>query len=505
MDISRLPHIFDRNSFFQIGNRSLLVTLFQVTFRGSQVQIFDKSEICSGFIGCEIFFEAVSDKCENHLTRIFHLFLHVFVENVLSSEIPFVPAGDMIRFCLGASLVGQDVSFFTNHPESQSDTFKRDTYRQIFFERGSPYHLDIFDDYAVIEAVQSGSFNFYASLNGTLVAQGFFLVDPELPAVGSSNTHIPLNGLAMQTYLTKSLGKFSEWEKRLEVAYQSGYNMIHLTPIQELGKSQSCYCLRNQLAVSPAYADSDKELTFDDVGVLIEKIQKEWGVLTITDLVFNHTANESRWIQKNPECAYNLVNCPHLRPAYLLDRIVWQLSMDIEGGLLADEGIQKTLTESWQLGVIHRYLWRKISGMKLHEFYTANVERESQRLRQFLREALKKGKEPSAAELRKEIRLQLKPSKGLKRLEGKVSCIENAAIECFWNRADSPGRLEASVSEFRIQVEALNESKYHEVISHMEAAVNNVIANANYRFLDPSGPCFGKEVSATKDTPIMWT
>ena len=58
----------------------------------------------------------------------------------------------------------------------------------------------------------------------------------------------------------------------------------------------------------------------EDVGQLLDTMATEWEVLSLTDLVFNHTANESPWIQEHPECTYNLVNSPHLKPAYLLDR-----------------------------------------------------------------------------------------------------------------------------------------------------------------------------------------
>lgn len=65
---------------------------------------------------------------------------------------------------------------------------------------------------------------------------GYFTVFPEWEVKGKS---LSLNSLCVQTYLAKLLGPLSEWKDRLEVAKQSGYNVVHLTPVQSLGISNS--------------------------------------------------------------------------------------------------------------------------------------------------------------------------------------------------------------------------------------------------------------------------
>ena len=62
-------------------------------------------------------------------------------------------------------------------------------------------------------------------------------------------------------------------------------------------------------------------------------------ILSLSDIVLNHTANDSPWLKDYPESSYNLINSPHLRPAFLLDRLLHYVNVDVTQGNYAERGI----------------------------------------------------------------------------------------------------------------------------------------------------------------------
>lgn len=59
--------------------------------------------------------------------------------------------------------------------------------------------------------------------------------------------------------------------------------MIHFTPIQELGISNSAYSIRDQLRLSPVYSPGEQKYDLEDVAKLVYFMNKTWGVSSTED------------------------------------------------------------------------------------------------------------------------------------------------------------------------------------------------------------------------------
>lgn len=97
-------------------------------------------------------------------------------------------------------------------------------------------------------------------------------------------------------------------------------------------------------------------------------------MLSICDIVLNHTANESAWLSAHPEASYNCANCPHLRPAALLDALLARLSADVARGELAARGVPARVCAPDQLDALRRLLLeRLLPEARLHEMYACDA------------------------------------------------------------------------------------------------------------------------------------
>ena len=132
---------------------------------------------------------------------------------------------------------------------------------------------------------------------------------------------------------------------------------------------------------------------FVDVKKLVDKMNKEWNMTCITDVVWNHTSFDSPWLPNHPDAAYNLVNSPHLRPAYALDATLKRFSDEIAAGEWMDRGINATVTSERDISIIaSRLMDTVLPNAKLWEYFCVDVDAIVSEFRQNLYKAKSAGK-----------------------------------------------------------------------------------------------------------------
>lgn len=155
---------------------------------------------------------------------------------------------------------------------------------------------------------------------------------PNGGAVTGKDVVVSQTALTTLSFFAKWAGPLSKWGPHLKVASQAGYNMIHYTPLQVRGTSNSPYSIADQLDFShdmfegEAASKGSPSDRAKSLKAALAKIKQEYGMLSLMDVVLNHTANSSEWLNEHPEAGYNPENSPHLTPAEELDRTLLEYS-----------------------------------------------------------------------------------------------------------------------------------------------------------------------------------
>lgn len=182
---------------------------------------------------------------------------------------------------------------------------------------------------------------------------------------------LPLAGLAIQSAVGKWIGPLTRWPGFLEVFARKGYNMIHFTPLNHRGDSNSPYSIYDQLAFAPDLFEPGTTIEDQHIQMseMTAKMEKDYGLLSLTDVVWNHTAENSDWLQDHPEAGYNLHNSPHLIAAYQLDTALLEFSSN-----LRHLGYPTTLNSVDDLlKIMEGIKTHVLGGLRLWEFYILDV------------------------------------------------------------------------------------------------------------------------------------
>ena len=190
------------------------------------------------------------------------------------------------------------------------------------------------------------------------------------PHLKVQKSTLPLASLSIISCLSKFMGKYpDDFEKHLHGISARGYNMVHFTPLMVRGDSNSPYSIYDQHTYDKTVFPHGEA----DVEDMIAKMESEHGLLAMTDVVLNHTANNSKWLEEHPEAGYNINTAPHLRSAYELDSALLMFSSELKS-----RGLPTTLhSVDDLLRIMDGVKTHVIGVLKLWEFYVVQVERDT--------------------------------------------------------------------------------------------------------------------------------
>lgn len=148
--------------------------------------------------------------------------------------------------------------------------------------------------------------------------------------------------------------------------------MVHFTPLLIRGASDSPYSIYDQLQFDQNFFPRGEQ----DIEDLINRMKDEHGLFALTDVVWNHTANNSKWLEEHPEAGYSVVTAPWLEAALELDTALLQYGEKLEAlGLPVEFATVDDLNKV--ISGLRPYV---IDVIRLWEYYVVNTESDMQRI-----------------------------------------------------------------------------------------------------------------------------
>eukprot|EP01132_Coremiostelium_polycephalum_P009283 gene9283-11379_t len=304
------------------------------------------------------------------------------------SEPPFeaqgmiLPSLGILRIIIPAGLEVSSLNpiIYSNYPSSgdENEIFNRDNYT-VFHKGNMKPYLGNNDLNFEKKIERYGCFDYYVEwedIENSVRKRGRLGTFQINPILKINNNPLPSDGIMLQTVLTKCLGPLEQWENHIKLASRLGYNMIHYTPVQEIGASGSSYSIYDQLSLSSKMFPNDstgasaitQQEKLSRLSDFIKKAERNYNLLGMIDLVWNHTAHNTQWLSEHPEAGYNTDNSPHLKSAVILDDSLMQFSESINGTVIEDIEQLTTLIETIKETII--------APLKLWEFYVLDVDKE---------------------------------------------------------------------------------------------------------------------------------
>ncbi|CAO1628195.1 unnamed protein product [Parajaminaea phylloscopi] len=445
----------------------------------------------------------------------------------------------VLRFSFDAGTVAsKQGSLLTNFP-AHGQTFERTkfTAHKLPDDFSKPTHVDLLITHA-------GAFEFYvehdapdAELPYPSVAEpvapvgsnkdrvkstpGYFNVDPiiKIPqrsrvldpktsklvegggqVIPGKDVVLSQTAITSLSFFAKWAGTLSQWDPHLKVASAAGYNMIHYTPLQVRGTSNSPYSIADQLDFSHDMFDAKagKSSTPDERAATLKswllKIRQEYGMLSLMDVVLNHTANSSEWLNEHPEAGYSPLNSPHLTPAEELDRALLAFSDNLASFNLPTDPKNAEDVRAIIDGVKREVL----DKLQLWQFYVVDVKGAKSAIAEAWGSASHKASNGTAtsSDAAKELSL-LAEQLTEEALEGKLSLGDRyitklnteATLRILQARFGDDG--DSAIEALGKAIDEINAPLYALYDDDLKTIVSNLEGRLTYQRIEAGGPKMG--------------
>lgn len=238
-------------------------------------------------------------------------------------------------------------------------------------------------------------------------------------------------------------------------------------------------------------------------------------------------SNKADFIKKCPQATYNMFNSPHLRPAFVFDRIFYYATIDISKGKYESQGISPNKLEEHNLETLRRILRdQEVPKYKIDEFFLIDVAKTLDKIREIGIKELDRI-EKNLAEIKKTNpranfnhekrenewkKLKIIQDPEYRRLKSKVdlTVVENILkvelqqlnLDLDIKNSDENSRFLVQVYErFQHELYKQNDQIKQQIENYLTEGVNNVISNVYYHFFAHDGPKWTKVTPF--DTPIV--
>ncbi|PLN78738.1 glycogen debranching enzyme [Aspergillus taichungensis] len=277
-----------------------------------------------------------------------------------------------LRFVIeGSSSICRDGALWVNLPEEGKD-FDRTAFRRFTLQPDFNKNIQIdvpvtrpgcFAFYTTYAPLPAFSVSAVAAEEPKRTPVHYIDVSPRLTVRGRD---LPLNALSIFSVISKFMGRYpTDWDKHLRGISARNYNMVHFTPLMHRGASNSPYSIFDQLRFDEDCFPNGEE----DVAKLVSAMENEYGLLSLTDVVWNHTAHNSRWLEEHPEAGYSVETAPWLEAALDLDTALLQFGKDLQSQGLPTEF--KTVDDL--VVVMNAAKNQVIKKLQLWQFYVIDV------------------------------------------------------------------------------------------------------------------------------------